>query len=143
MGPQTEYWCSKHSCWVWCYLVCLKFKFCLLKLSVLFIKENRAQIFVGHNFFLYMDTLAHGRSHLRGTGPSSYRTGPKVHNNLGPVPLGCPRIGRNKKVFRNMSARILSRSLGSLELPKKISLIGLGLPFPQSLYFLPKNTKDF
>ena len=34
----------------------------------------------------HMATLAHGRSHLRGTGPSSYRTGPTVYNNLGPVP---------------------------------------------------------
>ena len=35
--------------------------------------------------------------------------------------VGCPRIGRNKKVFQNMSARILSHSLGSWELPKKNS----------------------
>ena len=27
--------------------------------------------------------------------------------------FGCPRIGRNKKVFQNMSARILSHSLWS------------------------------
>ena len=37
------------------------------------------------------------------------------------VVLGCPRIGRNKKVFQNMSERILSHSLGSWELPKKNS----------------------
>ena len=29
-----------------------------------------------------MDTLAHGQSRLRGTGPSSYKTSPKVDNNL-------------------------------------------------------------
>ena len=35
--------------------------------------------------------------------------------------LGCPRIGRNKKKSQNPSARILSHSLGSCELPKQNS----------------------
>ena len=34
----------------------------------------------------YMDTSQHVRSHLRGTGPSSYGTGPILVDNLGPVP---------------------------------------------------------
>ena len=45
------------------------------------------ELFCSNAFiFLHMDTIAHGRSKLRGTGPSSYGIGPKVHNNLGPVP---------------------------------------------------------
>ena len=34
----------------------------------------------------YMDPIPHDRSHLTGTGPSSYGTGPIVFNKIGPVP---------------------------------------------------------
>ena len=34
----------------------------------------------------YMDTIPQDRSHLRGTGPSSYGTGPILFNKIGPVP---------------------------------------------------------
>ena len=33
-----------------------------------------------------MDPIPHDRSHLTGTGPSSYGTGPIVFNKIGPVP---------------------------------------------------------
>ena len=33
-----------------------------------------------------MDTIPEVRSHLRGTGPSSYGTGPILFNKIGPVP---------------------------------------------------------
>ena len=34
----------------------------------------------------YLDTIPQDRSHLRGTGPSSYGTGPILFNKMGPVP---------------------------------------------------------
>ena len=34
----------------------------------------------------HMDPIPHDRSHLTGTGPSSYGTGPIVFNKIGPVP---------------------------------------------------------
>ena len=33
-----------------------------------------------------LDTIPQDRSHLRGTGPSSYGTGPILFNKIGPVP---------------------------------------------------------
>ena len=33
-----------------------------------------------------MDTIPQDRSHLRGTSPSSYGTGPSLVDNLGPIP---------------------------------------------------------
>ena len=34
----------------------------------------------------HLDTIPQDRSHLRGTGPSSYGTGPILFNKIGPVP---------------------------------------------------------
>ena len=34
----------------------------------------------------HLDTIPQDRSHLRGTGPSSYGTGPILFNKMGPVP---------------------------------------------------------
>ena len=59
----------------------------MMYMSALYLHVDRVCIsaLYFHIDMEYMDTLPHGRSHLRGTGPSSYRTGSKVHNNLGPV----------------------------------------------------------
>ena len=57
---------------------------------------------------------------------------------------GCPRIGRNKKVSQNPSARILSHFLGSCELPKKMSAWSdLVYPSPKASAFYQNIQRIF
>ena len=55
---------------------------------------------------------------------AAYTLSSYMNNNLQPQTwsVWCPRIGRNKIVFQNMSARVLSHSLGSWEQAKRNQL---------------------
>ena len=57
--------------------------------------------------------------------------------------VGCPRIGWNKKMFQNMSARILSHYLGSRELPTKNQLDRTWFTLPPKPLLYTKIFKGF
>ena len=58
-----------------------------LDYSLRFAKLNQALPFIYWTYVeVHMDTIPEDRSHLRGTGPSSYGTGPILFNKIGPVP---------------------------------------------------------
>ena len=92
-----------------------------------------------------MDTSQHVRSQLRGTGPSSYGTGPILVDNLGPVPsyskqynfsyflTTCCAAGFHQKIARSAMGALahVTDSEGKVRIPLRSSEDGPKTSFNQ------------